>query len=192
MEEQPKQAELARTIRRSVLIVCGMFFFGFALVPLYDVFCEVTGINGKTSGERYEGVTAGKVDESRTVRLQFVASTNAEMPWEFRPGEFELVVHPGEVRDTVYLARNLAERDMVGQAVPSVSPGLAAKYLHKVECFCFQQQPLAAGAEAELPLRFMIDPEIPEDIHTLTLSYTLFNADRAAVRNKTVLAQQRN
>ncbi len=192
MEKTPTSSPShARTVRRSLLVVGGMFAFGFLLVPLYDIFCEVTGINGKTSGDRYTGVTAGQVDESRTVRLQFMATTNDGMPWEFQPAEFEIEVHPGEVRETVYRARNLAAQDMVGQAVPSVSPGLAAKYLHKVECFCFQQQPLAAGADAELPLRFMIDPDLPDDVHTLTLSYTLFNAEQAARKTKE-LAQNRN
>ncbi len=171
-----------KTIRRSLFIVVAMFAFGFLLVPLYDVFCDLTGINGKTSGEQYKQA-AGVVDESRTVRLQFLASVNADMPWDFQPVEYEVSVHPGEVRDTTYLARNTSGRDMVAQAVPSVSPGLAAKYLNKVECFCFERQPLAAGAEAELPLRFMIDPDLPDHIHTLTLSYTLFNASQAGQGN---------
>ncbi len=151
-----------------------MFLFAiFVLPPLYDVFCEVTGIGGKTGG-RYVATDA-VVDESRTVRVQFVATNNGEMPWEFAPKVFEVKVNPGQPVPVAFLARNTTELDMVGQAIPSVSPSNAARYFHKTECFCFNSQPLAAGEEAELPLVFIVDPELPRTVHTITLSYTLFD-----------------
>ena len=161
-------------IRRLVLVVVGMFAFGFALVPLYDVFCEVTGLNGKTNAEAYIPV-AELVDTHRMVKVQFVATNNENMPWEFRPDTFELAVHPGEEVTTTFFARNPRGEAMIGQAIPSVSPGKAAAYFHKTECFCFYQQPLEAGESADMPLVFIVDRDLPESVHTITLSYTLFD-----------------
>jgi len=150
-----------------------MFGFGFALVPLYDVFCEVTGLNGKVSGRG--DVTIQGIDQSRKVTVQLTASNNEGMPWRFKPVQSELKVFPGETRQTAYLAFNPTTRHMVGQAVPSVSPSEAAEYLHKVNCFCFDQQPLAQQEEKEMPLLFVIDPALPKHITTITLSYTIFD-----------------
>ena len=163
-----------------------MFGLGFALVPLYEVFCEVTGLNGKTDANpaaAYRAPTgAGMATVERTVRVQFLAINNGSMPWQFRaPAESELRISPGAAPVQLsYYARNGTDRDMVAQAVPSVSPGRAAKHLRKVECFCFERQPLAAGEEAQLPLRFYLSPELPEDIDTITLSYTLFDVSELA------------
>ncbi|MBY6187885.1 cytochrome c oxidase assembly protein [Marinobacter hydrocarbonoclasticus] len=162
-----------RLITRLVLVVVGMFGFGFALVPLYDVFCDITGINGKTSGE--VAAVSRTVDEQRVVTVEFIARVQGDMPWEFKPMVNRLQVHPGESRQIAFYARNLSNDATVGQAIPSVSPGQGALYFSKVECFCFNQQPLAAGEDAELGLLFYLDPALPEDIHTVTLSYTLYN-----------------
>ncbi|MFD2177133.1 cytochrome c oxidase assembly protein [Veronia pacifica] len=151
-----------------------MFGFAFALVPLYDVFCDITGINGKTSGEAAEEIN--QVDFSRTVTVEFIAYIRPGLNWTFKPEIKRITVHPGETKTISYSAENLSLWKAVGQAVPSVSPGLAAQYLNKIECFCFNRQPLAAGARAELPLVFYVDPSIPDDINTMTLAYTLFEA----------------
>ncbi|MFT4614037.1 MAG: cytochrome c oxidase assembly protein subunit 11 [Bacteroidia bacterium] len=158
-----------------------MFAFVFVvMVPLYDVLCDALGINGKTSGEAYTSVAA-VVDESRTVTIQFIATNNEGMPWDFAPSTTEMKVHPGGVNDTVFLARNPMPNAMVAQAIPSVSPSRAAQYFHKTECFCFNQQPLNGETEVEMPLQFIVDQDLPKDIRTITLSYTIFDVtDMAA------------
>ncbi len=166
-------AESGKTIRQLLMITVGMFVFGFALVPLYDIMCEVTGFNGKTAG-KYEG-PAIEVDADREVTIQFLASNNAEMPWEFRPKVRKMKVTPGKMQKMEFYARNVTGQTMVGQAVPSVSPFNAAEYLHKTECFCFEQQQLAQGEGLDMPLLFIIDSNLPEDVKTLTLSYTLYD-----------------
>ncbi|UTW11130.1 cytochrome c oxidase assembly protein [Marinobacterium rhizophilum] len=168
---------LRRRNRRLVLqLVLGgtfMFGFGFALVPLYDVFCRITGLNGKITNT---GPVAIEVaDTSRDVRVQFIGVNNEGMPWEFRPLQHTVSVNPGEMRQMAFYARNPTGRRMVAQAVPSVTPSEAAQYLHKVSCFCFDQQPLEADEGLEMPLLFVIDKKLPADINTITLSYTLFD-----------------
>ena len=113
-----------------------------------------------------------------------MASNNDGMPWEFRPTDTVLRVHPGEVSDTVFFARNPMPKDMVAQAIPSVSPARAAAYFHKTECFCFNQQPLQAGDDTEMPLQFIVDKDLPADIKTITLSYTLFDVTAMVDTNK--------
>lgn len=155
-------------------VVVGMFFFGFALVPLYDLFCDVTGLNGKTNSEAF--IPAEQiVDTSRTVKVQFVATNNENMPWDFKPNVFEIEVHPGEEKEATFFAQNPLGRQMTAQAVPSVSPGKAATYFHKTECFCFEQQTLEAGESIDMPLRFIVDRDLPKGVHTITLSYTIFD-----------------
>lgn len=163
-----------RTVLRLVLVVVGMFGFGFALVPLYDVFCEVTGLNGKT-GVVTAAEVGDEVDTSREVTVELVATVNSGLPWEFRPVTKRMKVHPGKVYEVQYFARNLADREVTGQAVPSVTPGLASKYFNKTECFCFTQQRFEAGEGREMPVRFVVDRDLPEDIETVTLGYTFFN-----------------
>ena len=152
-----------------------MFAFVFVvMVPLYNVLCDALGINGKTSGQAYTAVQAG-VDESRTVTIQFIATNNEGMPWEFAPTATVMKVNPGAVNDTVFFARNPMPEAMVAQAIPSVSPARAAEYFHKTECFCFNQQPLDGETSAEMPLQFIVDQGLPRDIKTITLSYTIFD-----------------
>jgi len=164
-----------RLVRRLVLAAVLMFGFGFALVPLYEVFCEVTGLNGKTSNVPHQLRADQQVDVERQVQVQFIAANNESVSWEFRPQYTTLKVHPGQSVQTFYYARNTAGRDMTVQAVPSVSPGLAAGFFSKIECFCFERQTLEAGEEREMPLRFIVSPELPEEMRTVTLSYTLFD-----------------
>ena len=115
------------------------------------------------------------IDESRTVRVQFITRNAKGIPWKFEPVINEINVHPGEMKVVSFYAKNNASHDIIGQAVPSVSPGLAANYFHKIECFCFTQQPLSAGTDVEMSLQFYVDLELPADIKTLTLSYTLYD-----------------
>jgi len=154
-------------------LAAGMFGFAFALVPLYDAFCEWTGLNGRTSDSASRIEPAASAT-AREVTIQFLAQTGNGMPWEFRPTESELRVRLGAINTTRYYVRNHASTAVTGQAVPSVAPGLAAPYLNKLECFCFSQQRLDAGAEMEMPVRFYVSADLPEQIQTLTLSYTLF------------------
>lgn len=165
-----------------IAIVVLMFGFGFMLVPLYDVFCEVTGLNGKTGGP-YQGAASNtEAMDERQVTVQFVANRNANLPWEFAPEQEEIKLQIGERKQTAFYVSNTYDHAVVAQAIPSVSPAQAADYLNKVECFCFQQQPLQAGEQKGFPLVFFLDPDLPEDITKLTLSYTLFDiSDRAAV-----------
>jgi cytochrome c oxidase assembly protein subunit 11 len=170
----PAQRSNARVVGWCLASVVGMFAFGFALVPLYDVFCEITGINGKTSG-RYESTELTTADMTRTVKVQFLAQNGPEMPWVFRPVVRSVEAHPGEAIKVNFYAENPTDRDMVAQAIPSLSPSEGTLYFHKTECFCFNQQPLAAGESTEMPLVFIVDRDLPSHITKLTLSYTLYD-----------------
>lgn len=171
------------TVAKLGAVAVAMFAFVFVvMVPLYNVLCDALGINGKTSSEAYTSVVA-QVDESRSVKVQFVATNNDGMPWAFSPDVTEMVVHPGAANDTVFFAANPTTNSMIAQAIPSVSPSRAAEYFHKTECFCFEQQPLDGNSEAEMPLQFIVDQDLPADIKTITLSYTLFDVT-ALMRDK--------
>ena len=175
MTSQPNQdrAGNARVISRLMLVVIGMFGFGFAMVPLYDIFCDITGINGKT-GDQVTLSESMEVDTSRLVEVEFIASLNANMPWEFKPVQHSVTVHPGEPTRIEYVAINRTRKAIVGQAVPSVAPGRAAEYFQKTECFCFTEQTLEAGEEKRMPVIFVVDPQLPDDVSQLALSYTFF------------------
>ncbi len=176
MGREVEQAK-KRTLRQTLFIVGGMSLFVFALVPMYGVLCDLTGLNGKPRNQAQQ-VADVSPDTSRTVTVEFLASVNESMPWDFRPAVARMTVHPGEVKQTSFLARNLTAADMVGQAIPSVTPGLAALHFKKTECFCFTEQKFAAGEEREMPLIFMVDKDLPEDISTVTLAYTFFDKQK--------------
>lgn len=173
-DKQESRPSNSKVIKKLVLVVFAMFGFGFALVPLYDVFCDITGLNGKTNGVAVAYADDG-VDTSRTIKVQFITRTAQGIPWKFEPVINEISVHPGEMKFVNFYAKNNSQRDIIGQAVPSVSPGIAAGYFQKIECFCFTQQPLKAGEEVEMGLQFYVDLELPTEITTLTLSYTLYD-----------------
>jgi len=183
-----KQAN-RRIVRRLGIAALLMFGFGFALVPLYDVLCDVTGLNGKTGRIELEQALTTQVDENRLVTVEFVGRANSDLPWEFRPLVRRVKVHPGEVTEVHYFAKNTTDHTIVGQAIPSLAPGQAAKYFNKTECFCFTQQTLAANESREMPLRFVVDPALPEDVRTVSLSYTFFQA-QGAVPAATVSAEK--
>lgn len=161
-----------RLVLRLSLVVMAMFGFGFALVPIYDVMCQAFGINGKTAGA-YDG--AQTLDKTRQVRVQFLATNAAEMVWAFAPQADEVLVHPGESTQMLFVAHNPTAKPMTAQAIPSVAPSKAAAYFHKTECFCFTQQVLQPGERIEMPVRFIVDKDLPADVRHLTLAYTLFD-----------------
>lgn len=191
MKEQKTHNELAQTksavetsrlVKKLVLAVVFMFGFGFALVPLYDVFCDLTGINGKTSN--VAAVESNSIDQNRMVTVEFIARTQGNLPWHFQPEVKRMKVHPGEMHQVNFQVQNLSQNNMVVQAVPSVSPGMAAIYFNKIECFCFNQQPLVEGQQADLGLQFYIDKELPAEYSTVTLSYTLFDIGESIEKNE--------
>lgn len=176
----------AKKSRRTVWvlggIVIGMFSFGFALVPLYQIFCQVTGFNGSTQGRQAESAYEGRVDESRLVTVQFDSTINTGLPWDFGPLTKKMQVHPGQVYEVNYMAKNNAAQSIVAQAVPGITPWQATQHFIKMECFCFSNQTLEAGESKEMPLRFVVSPGLPDGINTLTLSYTFMNTDRDSGR----------
>ncbi|MEP4890804.1 MAG: cytochrome c oxidase assembly protein [Aliiglaciecola sp.] len=173
------QSNNSKLVLKLVGVVIGMFGFAFALVPLYEVFCQVTGINGKTSDTAavYESI---EVDHSRTITIEFITRTNTGMPWEFKAQTRKVEVYPGEMNQVDFYVKNTTHKDYVAQAVPSVSPGTAALYMNKTECFCFNNQPLGAGEEAIMPMKFYVDPQLPKDIKFFTLQYTLYDVTASA------------
>lgn len=180
MDENGRKQANQRVVKRLGIAAVLMFGFGFALVPLYDVFCDITGINGKTGRIELETALSQQVDEDRLVTVEFLATVHSDLPWEFRPMIRRIKVHPGEVTEVNYLASNQTENLVAGQAVPSLAPGLAAKYFNKTECFCFTRQTLGPNEGKEMPLRFVVDPDLPEDIGSVALSYTLYPAQDSA------------
>jgi cytochrome c oxidase assembly protein subunit 11 len=176
MDARERSEANRRIVRRLAFVVVGMFGFGFALVPLYNVFCDITGINGKTGRIELEEALSEEVDEDRLVTVEFLATVNSDLPWEFRPMVKKVRVHPGEITEVNYFARNRTGNRVTGQAVPSLAPGLAAKYFNKTECFCFTRQTLEPEEAKEMPLRFVVDPALPEDVRTVSLSYTFYQA----------------
>jgi cytochrome c oxidase assembly protein subunit 11 len=161
-------------------LVCGMFGFGFALVPLYDVFCDLTGFGGRINGPAT--AVSAQADLKRTLRVEFVASLDRHAPWTFEPSVASMTIHPGQLVETHFHARNLRDVPMTAQAVPSVAPGLAAEHLRKIECFCFTEQLFEPLEARDMPVIFMLDPALPAHIETVTLAYTFFQvaADRRA------------
>jgi cytochrome c oxidase assembly protein subunit 11 len=161
-------------------VALGMFVFGYALVPLYDVICEVTGLNGKTG--RVEATVGNKVDQERWVTVEFTGNSMSGLPWEFQALQKSVRVHPGEVAVAYYEVRNTAGEAITGQAVPSVAPNKAAMHFKKIECFCFSQQQLKAGEYKKMPVRFVVSADLPKDVSTVTLSYAFFNADQLSAK----------
>lgn len=172
-ERDPRRQGVRRTVARTVAVLGGMFVFAFALVPLYDAFCQVTGLNGKTAGQAQSLVHAG-VDTSRTVTVQFVTRGSPGLPWRLETDTRQLRVHPGERREVHFRFRNQGDEASRARAVPSVSPSEASLHLRKLSCFCFQEQRLAAGERLEAPLVFQLTPDLPADVKTVTLVYTLY------------------
>jgi cytochrome c oxidase assembly protein subunit 11 len=168
-----------RTLVGQLLIMTvGMFGFGFLLVPLYDVFCEITGFGGRTNTEA--AVVAEAPDLSREIRIEFVTTVNSYALFEFSADAESMTVNPGKMYYATFTAKNLAGEDKVAQAVPSVAPTSAAEYFTKIECFCFTTQEFAADEERTMPLQFIVNPDLPDYVDTITLQYTFFDTARVA------------
>lgn len=165
-----------RTAQKLFVFAVAMFGFGYAMVPLYDVLCDITGLNGKTGEISQTAVESGYVDKDRLVTVQFDTNVNTALPWNFKAVEYMMKVHPGEISEAVFVVENNSDKDIVGQAVPSVAPSQASLFFNKTECFCFTKQTLAAGERKEMIVRFVVGSELPEKIKTMTLSYTFFEA----------------
>jgi len=168
-----------RTATKLFLVAFAMFGFGYALVPLYNVFCELTGFGGKTGVIAEDRVRDLAIDPQRLVTVEFDTNVNGSLPWEFRAGVSRMQVHPGELADAVFVVENMSDRPVVGQAIPSVAPAQASLYFNKTECFCFTHQTLGPRERREMPVRFVVDSGLPKRISTLTLSYTFFLAPGA-------------
>lgn len=176
------QPSVRRLVVRLLLVVAGAFAFGWAMVPFYDVLCRVTGLNGKTNSFQAGGLAGtapSAVDLTRTITVEFTGTVMPGLPWDMRPLTASLDLHPGELQQVKYLVRNTSNHTVVGQAIPSVSPGQAAQHFQKLDCFCFRQQSLAPFEAREMPLTFIVKPEIDRDIRQITLSYAFYNVEES-------------
>jgi cytochrome c oxidase assembly protein subunit 11 len=157
------------------------FGFGWALVPLYDVFCRAVGV-GNAEAKDGRATVREAVDVDRVITVEFVADPASVGSFEFRPNVASMRIHPGKLYDTTFYAKNLTAAASVARAVPSISPGEAAKYFHKTECFCFSPQGFAVGEGRDLPVRFIVDPSLPANMDRITLAYTFFDTTQSAAR----------
>ena len=181
---QPQRAENRRLTAKLWLFVAGSFAFGFALVPLYRVLCQLSGIGDqKQLLSATLGARADTIDTTRTVTVEFVSNLPTVGNWEFRPAQATLRVHPGKLYEASFIARNLTGHDTVAQAVPNIAPGEAVSAFHKTQCFCFAPQNFKRGEQRALPIRFFVDRTLPPGIDRITLSYSFYDtAPRVASR----------
>lgn len=182
--------QIQRATRNLVIkllsVVVGMFVFAIWIMPpFYTLLCEITGL--RKVGGAYEAVQA-QVDTSRSVTVQFVATHNVSAPWDFQPEVRRITMHPGESFVLNYIVKNGSGSSRVAQAVPSITPFAAVNYFHKVECFCFESQPLEPGESADLGLLFVLDQDLPSHVTNITLSYTLFDITERSKKTKDVAA----
>ena len=157
-------------LRKLMVVAAGMFAFGFALVPIYKQICEATGLYSLAQADTVRNT---QVDESRLLTIEFDANTRG-LPWEFRPLQKSVRAHPGELIQVLYEVHNTSATTMLGQAVPSYGPQAAGQYVKKIECFCFTRQELKANETRRMPVQFVVDPQLPPGVSTITLSYTFF------------------
>ena len=175
------ERENTKLVRKLVIIVLAMFGFGYALVPIYDVFCDITGLNGKTNTEAVAEIQF-KIDTDREIALEFVTSLNEAMPMAFTTKTKKMKVHPGKYYTVNFYAENKTNKKMLARAIPSITPGPAAEYFKKIECFCFTEQTFEARQGKTMPVRFVIDPELPTKYKTITLAYTFFDNTKTSVK----------
>ena len=174
MDENLQQAN-RKLVKKLLLVVFAASVFGFAMVPFYNVLCKITGLNGKTGGAAsVQAVQARKIDTSRFITVELNGSTMQGLSWEFGANQDRFRVHPGEIIMTAFHVKNPTNQSLMGQAVPSVSPGWTAQYFNKIECFCFKQQTLGPGESREMPLTFFVSTELPQDVKEIALSYAFF------------------
>jgi cytochrome c oxidase assembly protein subunit 11 len=165
-----------KTAKKLGLVAIAMFGFGYLMVPIYNVLCDITGINGKTGQIAQSQVSVDDVDPNRLVTVEFDTNVNPALPWKFRAAQFKQEVRPGEITEALFIVENESDKSVVGQAIPSVAPEQASLFFNKTECFCFINQVLAPGEKKEMIVRFVVDSDLPEKISTMTLSYTFFKA----------------
>ncbi len=182
----PQQAPGTRRANRGLtfkllVFALGSFGFGFALVPLYDVLCSVTGVGDQKALARAAVVTEHP-DLNRTVTVDFLAELPSTGNWEFRPVQSSITVHPGKLYEAHFIARNLMGHATTAQAVPNIAPSKAAAYFRKTECFCFSPQHFAQGEQREMPVRFFVDPALPGYIDRITLAYTFYDVSTMVSR----------
>jgi cytochrome c oxidase assembly protein subunit 11 len=175
VQDGTPQAETRRTGWRLSVVALIMFGFGFALVPFYNQICKALGVNNLAAAEAGAPRNT-QIDTSRTVTVELDGNVHG-LPWRLRPLDRQIALHPGELARAVYEVSNERDRPLTAQAIPSYGPQIAGEYFHKLECFCFQQQTLAAGETREMPVVFTVDPALPKDIKTITLSYTFFEVE---------------
>jgi cytochrome c oxidase assembly protein subunit 11 len=173
-----------RLVGRLVVVAVAMFGFGYAMVPLYQVFCDFTGLGGRSV--QISEDAAGVPSSDRTVQIRFLATTHSDLPWQFQPLEKTSVVKLGELSETRYLAMNPTAHDIIGQATYNIVPPEASLYFVKTECFCFTEQLLTSNESREMPVYFFVQPDLPESIKEITLSYTFYRNEKA---EKAALAQ---
>lgn len=169
-------------VAQLLIVVAGSFAFGFALVPLYEVFCEITGFGGRTNSEAVAAVEAP--DQSREIRVEFMTTINEYAQFEFQADVDSMTVYPGKMYYATFTAKNLSGNDTVAHAVPSVAPVAAAAHFQKIECFCFESQEFMADEARAMPLQFIVDPDIPDYVDTITLGYTFFDTTELASNNQ--------
>jgi cytochrome c oxidase assembly protein subunit 11 len=185
-ETETNTGSIGKTAAKLVALAVVMFAFAvYVMPPLYYVFCDILGIDPKGSMLAVEQTADMEVDTSRTIRITFMATNNEEMPWEFRPNDAVIEVHPGQVAYTSYFARNTTEEHMVSRTIPSFVPSSSAEHFKKVQCFCFESQPLAPGESANMGLQFYVDPNLPKNITNITASYTIFDITELEARKLT-------
>lgn len=177
-----RAARNRKVMFRLGLVGVGMFAFGFAMVPLYGLLCEVGGINGVAgnAGGRIADTSGMRVDNGRLITVQFDSTVNANLPWEFHPMTRQMQVHPGELATVNYYVKNNTSRAITGQAVPGITPWQVTKDFRKLECFCFTRQTLQAQEAREMPVRFVIDPAVSPEYGMVTLSYTFMNTEQVS------------
>ena len=173
LEDRGNRKLVLRQISIMLIVVIGMFGFGYALVPLYNVLCKSLGINGKVTEQA--NLESAIVDKSRLLTIQFITQDRANLNGSFFPLEKTVTVNPGEQKRVAFYVENPSDRRVVLQAIPSVSPGIAAKYLKKTECFCFIQQKLEPHEGRDMPMIFHFDSELPKHIQNIVISYTIYD-----------------
>ena len=181
MTEERRDKSNRSLVTSLLVVVVGAFGFGYALVPLYDVFCEITGFGGRTNDAAVQ--VAEAPDLGREIRIEFMTTVNEYAPFEFSADADSMTVHPGKMYFATFTAKNMTGNDKIAQAIPSVAPMAAAEHFVKIECFCFNSQEFAANEAKAMPLQFIVDPDLPDYVDTITLQYTFYDTARVASNN---------
>lgn len=180
--DEKTRSENRRLTRQLWLMAAGAFGFGFALVPLYDVICDVTGYGNRSALREAAAVTETRPATGRKVTVEMISAAPTFGMWEFRPLAASMEVEPGRLYEAKFYARNLVEQPVVGQAIPSVAPTQATQYFHKTDCFCFTPQSFGALEGREMSVRFIVDPKLPHNVDRVTLAYSMYNVPQVAAR----------